>query len=335
LADLVLGIGMSHSPMVVVDDTQLWQKYGEADHFSPYLRDTAGAPLTFEELEQRNGARYAEQAAPENLQRQLETTRAAMARLKSDFAAANVDVVVVLGDDQMELHDLSNMPAISVYYGEQLRSGTRSRFRNYSAVKLDRSIYARGVGMDAQHVWPGHAPFAEHLIGSLIEQRFDVGAISEVPESEDGAGLGHAFGIVNVQLMDEEKIPMVPLFVNNYWPPNQVPPRRCWELGAALRKAIDGYPDALRVAVVASGGLSHFVTDEELDQRVLEGVRARDEQALSSIPAELLNAGNSEIRNWIALTAACADKTVAWDEYVPVYRTAAGTGVGLGFVVLA
>jgi hypothetical protein len=335
LAELVAGIGMSHSPMVVVDDTELWLKYGAADRHSPYLRDTSGAALTFEELEQRNGEQYAEQAAPANLARQHEVTRAAVARVKADFAAARPDVVVVLGDDQMELHDLSNMPGISVYYGDEVRMGTRSRFRNYKVVDLDRSIYARGVGMDAQHVWPGHAAFGEHLIGSLIEQRFDVGAIDGVPESEDGAGLGHAFGIVGVQLMDEQKVPMVPLFVNNYWPPNQVPPARCWELGRALRKAIDDYPADLRVAVVASGGLSHFVTDEELDQRVLAGVRARDEQALSSLPAELLNGGNSEIRNWIALAAACQDKSVVWDEYIPVYRSAAGTGVGLAFALLA
>jgi 3-O-methylgallate 3,4-dioxygenase len=46
-----------------------------------------------------------------------------------------------------------------------------------------------------------------------------------------------------------------------------------------------------------------------------------------------MNGGSSEIRNWIAVAAACRDLTVAWDEYLPVYRSAAGTGVGLGFML--
>jgi len=50
---------------------------------------------------------------------------------------------------------------------------------------------------------------------------------------------------------------------------------------------------------------------------------------------ELLNAGNSEIRNWIAVAAACRDQAVQWDEYVPVYRTPVGTGVGLAFAYWA
>jgi 3-O-methylgallate 3,4-dioxygenase len=45
----------------------------------------------------------------------------------------------------------------------------------------------------------------------------------------------------------------------------------------------------------------------------------------------LLNAGSSEIRNWIAVSAACTHLKLAWDEYIPVYRTVAGTGCGLGF----
>ena len=77
------------------------------------------------------------------------------------------------------------------------------------------------------------------------------------------SGLGHAFGVVECQLMDKPgTIPLVPIVVNTYWPPNQMPPARCWALGKALREAIESYPQDLKVAVVASGGLSHFVTDE-------------------------------------------------------------------------
>jgi 3-O-methylgallate 3,4-dioxygenase len=99
----------------------------------------------------------------------------------------------------------------------------------------------------------------------------------------------------------------------------------------ALREAIEAYPEDLRVALVASGGLSHFVTDEALDRRTLEALRAGDARALCDLPAHLLNSGNSEVRNWIVVAAACQGMQLAWDDYIPVYRTAAGTGCGLTF----
>lgn len=38
------------------------------------------------------------------------------------------------------------------------------------------------------------------------------------------------------------------------------------------------------MAIVASGGLSHFVVDEELDRRVIEGLRAQDAESLMELP---------------------------------------------------
>ena len=131
--------------------------------------------------------------------------------------------------------------------------------------------------------------------------------------------------------MGERHIPMVPIFVNTYFPPNQPAPSRCYDLGLALHRAIESSPADLRVGVVASGGLSHFVTDERLDRQVFAALRAGSEEELRAIPRNLLNAGSSEIRNWIAVAAASRHLKLAWDEYIPVYRTRAGTGCGLGF----
>jgi len=61
-------------------------------------------------------------------------------------------------------------------------------------------------------------------------------------------------------------IPIVPLVVNTYYPPNQPTPRRCFALGSAVRKAIESFTLDFRVGILASGGLSHFTVDEELDQ---------------------------------------------------------------------
>lgn len=329
MAEIVIAIGMSHSPMVVTEG-ESWPRFGAADRNSQFLRDPEGCAVTYAELEATRAGRHAAQADVANLVRQSAAVRAAVARLKAELAEARPDVVVVLGDDQMELHDLANVPALGIFYGDELVSAIGARFGTY---EKDVAVleFRAGYGQDAHHRWPGHGPLARHLIASLMDQSFDVAAMSHVPD-HDGAGIGHAFGVVEVQLMDEEKIPLVPVYLNTYWAPNQLSTRRCWDLGVALRRAIESYPGDLRVALVASGGLSHFVTDEVLDRRVLAGLRDGDEEALVGLPPELLNSGNSEIRNWIAVAAACRDRPVAWDVYEPVYRTAAGTGCGLAFM---
>lgn len=126
-------------------------------------------------------------------------------------------------------------------------------------------------------------------------------------------------------------IPVLPLVVNTYYPPNQPTPGRCFRLGSALRKSIESWNQGARVGILASGGLSHFTIDEALDRRVLAACRAGDGEALASIPAARLNSGNSEIRNWIVAAGAAGGLKTEWQEYEPLYRTPAGTGCGMAF----
>lgn len=332
MAELALGIGMSHSSLIATDDPTIWLAHEAIDRSHPYLRDKLGNTVTFDELERANGRPHTAQATLEHIAPQVERTHRAVARLREAVAVNDIDVIVVFGDDQMELHDLDNMPGLAVYYGEDLVMGTSLRFASYEQeLGGDVSTMMREYAMDAPHVFPGHPSLALHLIQTLQGHGFDAGAMNGVPAGGD-RGVGHAFGIMERKLMSSPgALPLVPVFVNTYWPPNQVPVSRCYDLGLAVRRAIDSFADGLRVAVVASGGLSHFSTDEELDRRVLDACRAGDERALRELPPELLNGGNSEIRNWIAVAAACHDLQVTFEEYVPVYRTAVGTGVGLAF----
>jgi 3-O-methylgallate 3,4-dioxygenase len=110
-------------------------------------------------------------------------------------------------------------------------------------------------------------------------------------------------------------------------------PRRCYALGRAIGEAVRSFPGAARVGILASGGLSHFAVDEALDRRVLEACRTRDAESLSTIPMAQLNSGTSEIRNWIAAAGALEALDMVWQDYVPCYRSPAGTGCGMGFAI--
>src|SRR5256885_8752696 len=116
--------------------------------------------------------------------------------------------------------------------------------------------------------------------------------------------------------------------MNTYYPPNPPTPKRCVQFGWKLKEVIQSYPAELRVGILASGGLSHFVVDEELDRGVIEALRAKDLDHLAQLDPLRLQAGSSEIRSWIVTTAAAAAAGLEldWVEYIATYRTPALTG---------
>ena len=105
--------------------------------------------------------------------------------------------------------------------------------------------------------------------------------------------------------MDARKpVAAVPIFLNTYFPPNQPRPKRCYEFGQAVRKAVEAFPGDERIGVLASGGLSHFLVDEDLDRAILKACADKDAKFLQNVPRNKLHAGSSEILNWVAIAGA-------------------------------
>ena len=98
-----------------------------------------------------------------------------------------------------------------------------------------------------------------------MESEFDVATAKHLPKGGNNTGIPHAFGFVYRKIMQDKVVPNVPVFVNTFYPPNQPSTHRCLEMGKIVARAIESWKSDARVAVFASGGLSHFVVDEELD----------------------------------------------------------------------
>ena len=88
--------------------------------------------------------------------------------------------------------------------------------------------------------------------------------------------------------MHNEVIPNVPVLVNTYYPPNAPTALRCYKLGQSLRRAIDAWDSDKTVAIFASGGLSHTVIEEELDEKIIDGLRTNDIAKLNRLPGRPL-----------------------------------------------
>jgi 3-O-methylgallate 3,4-dioxygenase len=324
MAEIVLGLGTSHSPMLNAPPED-WPRFLELDAVRAHL-DKDGRPVTYAALLAGADPALAEALAPARMAASHAAAEAALARLGALLGEARLDALIVIGDDQKELFFDDNLPSILVYRGAAIRNAPRPR-RGAGGDWAERAS-ARYYEASTPRDYPVDAALAHHLTAALVESEFDVASADALPA---GSGEGHAFGFIHQRLMRGAAVPIVPVFLNTYYPPNQPTPRRCFRLGQAIRRAVERYPGAGRIGIAASGGLSHFTIDEDLDGTVIRALRDKDAATLEALPREKLNSGSSEIRNWICAAGALEHLPLAWVTYRPGYRTPAGTGTGLCF----
>ncbi|RQH06402.1 protocatechuate 3,4-dioxygenase [Paraburkholderia dinghuensis] len=326
MARLVAGFGSSHSIMLVCQREDWQHGFKQVDPKNPYYFDRLGNPTTYEELLKIAPADSEAMVTAEKMGERYDQAEAAMDELGERIRAAKLDVLLVVGDDQTELFRTTNNPAFAIYYGETIRNAKRVNSPN-------ESWYARARTMrqepDADVHYPVKADMAKWLIRELCDRDFDIAAMDGLERDQYE---GHAFSFVHRRLMGgATDLPVIPVIINTFDDPNQPTPRRCIQLGRALRELIEAYPEDLRVGVLASGGLSHFVVDEELDNNIIDAIRRKDSDWLAALDPKKLQAGSSEIRNWIIGVETLKSLDLEWVTYVPGYRTAALTGTGLAF----
>lgn len=334
MAEIVFGFGTSHGPLLATPP-QEWDLRGAVDRRNPELAWGAGT-YTFEALAQARGARFADQNAPDVRAGRSARCQSALDELGRAFVRADADVLVIIGDDHHEWFMPDIQPAFSVFHGDSVLN--RALSAEEERRQIDNGVgYAMKMYYPPQdETYPCHAGLAAHIVAGAMADSFDVTACAQQPSDAGLARrLGHSFGFVYRRALGGRHPALVPVMVNTYYPPNQPTPARCFAFGRALGRAIRAWPGAERVAVAASGGLSHFVVDEDMDRRLLAAMAARDHATLCAEPDVHFRSGSSEIKNWIVLAGILADSPLAMRlvDYVPCYRTEAGTGSGMGFAV--
>lgn len=328
MARIVLGIGTSHSPLLVLGGAQ-WEYRSQDDRRSKGLNTLDGRMVSYEQLVAERGEPYLKQSDPARFPELAARAESALDRLAAQLEAAHPDVVLVVGDDQGELFGPDNFPAMAIYRGAELVMKGAEHLQGMPPW-ADSKFWA-GYRMDLPHRYPGAPELALQLIEGLIREGVDVTSCDSVPDPAR-RGFGHAFGFVIQRLMKDLPVPMLPVMLNTYFPPNTPSAARCHEVGRKLAAVLDGLPSDARVAVVASGGLSHFICEEAFDRRIVKALQAHDADTLRAIPPSAMLSGSSEIRNWVMVGGMVEALRSDFTEYIPVHRTPAGTGIGLAFM---
>jgi 3-O-methylgallate 3,4-dioxygenase len=331
MAKLAAAFASSHSVMLAAELPDWISGFRQSDQRMPFY-DREGRPRSYDEVLALAPAGSEAMVTPEKMKGRYNEAQEAMRRLKEEIGSARLDALIIVGDDQHELFQDRHMPSIAIYYGATIRNVSRGKANDPARLRAPEAWYVRAQLRrfeDAGDVeYACHRPLALHLIEGLVEREFDVSAVAGL---DDAQHEGHAYSFVHRWYLNGSRLPIVPVFLNTYNPPNQPHPKRCVGLGLALRELIERYPGDARVGLLASGGLSHFMCEEDLDRSIIDALHRKDMDFLGRLDPRRLKAGSSEIRNWIVVASAARDLDITWLSYTPAYRTPALTGIGLGF----
>jgi 2,3-dihydroxyphenylpropionate 1,2-dioxygenase len=234
---------------------------------------------------------------PDEKPEELDAASAGMAELGKVLDETQPDVIVFLGSDHVETFSVTCIPTFAIIAGS--RAIAKFAGREYDL--------------------PVHREMAEDMLNKLVvEHNFDIAY------SED-AELGHAFAVPFEHVIGKRKIPIVPFFANVYVPPLPTP-RRCAALGKAIAEIIKGRKE--RVAVIASGGMSHFPgttkylsPEFDFDRWLVSQFEAGNTDALLEMTGTQLDeVGNTEMLTWATMFGAIGPQPGALIDYIPTWH---------------
>ncbi len=241
--------------------------------------------------------------------------------LREQLEIYRPDALIVVGDDQGEIFSAANTPSFCLFTCPEVR-GT-----------LNMSLI--GEPEEENHITLRcHSELALYLLDGLIKKGFDLSRSHEVkPLGKPKRGMGHAFTRPVLKVVPDLDVPVINIHVNAYFPPLPTA-RRCHDLGQAIARILDERSE--RVAIMASGGLSHDPKgpragwiDTPLDHWVLDQLSSGNVGALSdlfTVDSDTFHGGTGEIRAWIVAAGACAGAKATIVDYIPAYHAVTGLG---------
>jgi len=228
---------------------------------------------------------------------ELDQAARGMAELGKVLDETRPDVIIFMGSDHVETFSVTCIPTFAIIAGS--RAIAKFAGREYDL--------------------PVHREMAEDLLNKLVvEHDFDVAY------SED-AELGHAFAVPFEHVIGRRDIPVIPFFTNVYVPPLPTP-KRCAALGRAIAEIVKGRKE--RVAVIASGGMSHFPgttkylsPEFDFDRWLVAQFEAGNTDALLEMTGTQLDeVGNTEMLTWAMMFGAIGPQPGALVDYIPTWH---------------
>ncbi len=233
---------------------------------------------------------------PDEDHAQLDASIAGMRELGKLLDETGPDVIIFLGSDHLETFSIGCVPTFAMVAGS--RAIAEFAGRSYDL--------------------PIHREMAEDLLCRLVGADFDVAY------SED-AVLGHTFAVPFEFVIAGRGLPVIPIHTNVYLPPLPSP-KRCAALGREIARAIASRSE--RVAIIASGGMSHYPgtwkypqPEFDFDQWMIAELERGHADALFEMTTEQLDeVGNTELLPWSIMLGAIGNLPGELVQYTPTWH---------------
>jgi gallate dioxygenase len=221
------------------------------------------------------------------------------AAVTAELTAMRPDLIVMYDTDHLNTFFFDNLPIFAM--------GVTDVFKGPSDEPRAVPIYTIKSRPDV----------AAHLRRAAIENGFDVALTQEFT-------VDHSVVVPLHFMTPAMRVPVIPIFVSGHVPPLPSA-RRCYELGVAVKRGIESWPEELRVVVIGSGsfslevfgpriapGKSDGVPDPDWARRVCALLEQGSTEALlaAATPEQMLRAGNvgGELLDWIAMLGAVGER---------------------------
>ena len=212
----------------------------------------------------------------------VERVRSLARKIGDGLRALQPDVWIIIGNDHTNQFFLHCTPAFAFHVGAEIGGSFAERTFSYS--------------VDSET--------ALGLVRHLQDEAFDPAFTSTVE-------MEYSFAIPLDHL--GVSVPIVPLYVNAYVPP-QPTMERCYALGQALARGLATMGKT--AVIIASGGMSHFPgtqqyssPDLEFDRQLLEPLKKGRLRALLALDEQRLDeTGNIELRCWGVAAGALGER---------------------------
>ena len=223
----------------------------------------------------------------EEFTRQLQEVHKALMEVGKRIRNANADTIIIFGSDHMETFWLNNYPQLLLFTGNE--------------------VGGRFAGVELK--LPGNPELAKELLYGLIDYGFDVSFSLEL--ELDHPYISPLYWVLKGAQHDSYQARLIPFHINSNVDP-RIKPRRAYELGVAIRTVLENSKLQNRVALIATGGLSHFVgtpyygkVDVEADNFLIEKMKAGRGYELADLTTDWLDEhGEFEFRTWLTLLGA-------------------------------
>ncbi|HMP56521.1 MAG TPA: protocatechuate 3,4-dioxygenase [Novosphingobium sp.] len=244
--------------------------------------------------------------------RQMQVVMDTFARISARLQELRVDTAIIIGDDHYTVFGPHCLPSILIGIGD-----VDGPYEDW--LKNPRGPIAN------------NEPLANHILNHGFDNGFDWAFAKSLT-------IDHAVFVPWLKVVKGlPGVRTIPVYVSAGVTP-LIRPRRCVDLGRMIRAAVDSFPGNDRVAIIGTGGLSHWVgmaemgeVNQEWDHAVLDMISRGDIDGLCAMKDEdvLGQSGNGalEYRNWLVAVAAAGTYEMELLCYEPIHAWVAGTAM--------